>query len=482
MGSLIAAAKLFPEQVSQDAFFNDVFYTLCGLALVVGVLAIGIIDTAIVRPKNRLDTWVQKIVASMIAGASFLIIGFAIWMWQFYDAFGVKNPLGSAISDWWLAGSSMAHAAQFFDPAASGHFNSEIDVFRVFLVFFIGYMMFAAALLHGAGIERTKASVMYILSGLLGGIVIPVILYYTWGSLSPLTNRGLHDYVGVFGLYVVVGVWALILAWRVGPRLGAFKPHLRTTGPRPSDLSQAAIGVLVVAVAIPFIALGCGYLIPEAGYFGISMTTSDFGLVLINIFAAFFGGAISGAILAYRTRNAYWALLGPITGYIAGTAIFDVTRPWVMILVALPAPLIAYGTYRLLHRLKIDETKVVPLVLGTSIYAALMPGVVAAGTASGGFIGIEEGAFTFQHASISIGMQLAGLGVTLAIAVGTGLIFILGLEKTIGLRVSEEEELVGLDSIYWNEEPLGDIPGGEPGGVPGRPGEPVPAPAGTPVG
>lgn len=474
-GVLLAAAEVFPEQVNVNVFVGDVFYTICSVALIVGVIAIGIIDSAIVRPKNRLDTWVQKLITAMIGGVAFLFVGFGIWMWQYYDAFGAVEPLKAALSDWWLFGDKMTTFAQYFDPAEEGTFNVEVDVFQVFVIFFAAFMAFAGALLHGAGVERAKPVVSYVLSALAGGLVIPVILYLTWGSLSPLTNAGTHDYVGLFGLYITIGVWALLLAWRLGPRLGAFSPDHRTTGPRPSDLSQSAIGILLIACAVPFIALGCGFILPDVGYLGISMTTSGFGLALINVFAGLFGGAITGALLAYAKRNAYWALLGPITGYIAGTAMFDITKPWIMLLVALPAPLIAYGTYQLLRKLRIDEPKVVPLVLGTGIYAALLPGIVESGTPQGGFIGFEEGEFAFQNAAISLGSQLAGLGVTIGIALVVGLIAIVGMEKTIGIRVSEEAELTGLDNTYWDEEPLGDIPGGEAGGVPGRPGEPHPA-------
>ena len=456
----------FEDQVSLTTFLSAIFFLICSVSLVGAVIAFSLIDGALVRPKNLVDTYIQKLIASLIAGAAFIFIGFAIWMWQYYDAGvvgGGGEGLGQAISDWWLGGFNMTTFAQFIDPAL----QLEADVFQVFLIFFATFMGAAAALLHGAGLERVKPAATYVISAVSGAIIIPIILYLTWGSTSPLTNRGTHDYVGLFGLYIFVGCAALVLAWRLGPRLGTRRrPHAGTAGPRPSDLSKATIGILVLICCVPWIALGCGFIIPGAGYFGISMTTSGFGLAAINVFAAVFGGAITGAILAYRLKNSFWAMLGPIAGYVAGTAMFDITKPWIMLLVALPAPFIAYGTFRLIQRMGLDEGKVIPLVLGPGIYAALMPGIVHWGTKTGGFIGITEGEFAFQNAEINLGWQLIGLAVTVGISVGSMLILCFLLEKTIGLRVSEEVELNGMDSTYWNLPPGRDADGeltGEPG-------------------
>lgn len=440
----------FMDQVSTNIMFSSVFYMICSVAIIVAILGSGLVDAGISRRKNQVDSWVQKIIGSLIAAGAFMIIGFGFWMWQYYEGFGSPSPLKDAIKDWWLAGPKMTNVATMFNQAAVGTFNLEVDVFQVFVVFFVAFIMFGATLLHGAGIERLKAGAYYVMSFFLGGIVMPVVLYLTWGSMSPLTNRGVHDFVGVFSLYITVGVWAVILAWRLGPRLGAFEPHARTSGPAPSDLSKAAVGAIVILSAVPFVALGCGFILPGAGYFGISMTSSSFGLALINVFAAYVGGAVTGGILAYRKKNVFWAILGPLAGYVSGTALFDITKPWIMFLVALGGPLAAYVTYNLLLKLKIDEPKVAPLVLGPGIYAVLIAGIVESGTPTGGFLGFPaESKFAFQGAEVNLQWQFIGLVVTLGIAIISGLIVIIGCEKTIGIRVSEDVEIKGLDESYW---------------------------------
>ncbi|SNQ49751.1 conserved membrane hypothetical protein [Frankia canadensis] len=436
----------FKEQVSTDVFLQDVFFSLATLALLAGILGIGLIDSGLARRKNHLDQWVTKITAALVSGMAFMVIGYAIWIWQYYQIVPGGSSFRHAVRDWWLGGTFVTHFADEINPTR----QDSVDVYQVFLLFFVTYVAFAVALLHGAGTERIKSSAMYVIGAVSGGLVIPFILYLTWGSTSPLTNHGLHDYSGLFGLYIWAGCTALVLAWRLGPRLGSkWRPDSRTSGPKASDMPSVAKGILVLLVCIPFIVLGCGYMVSGKGYYGISMTHSGIGLAFINIICGMGGGLIGGMIISYRQRNSFWILAGPIVGYISGTALFDVTKPWIMLLVALPAPFIGLGTSRLLDRIGIDESKVIPLTLGTGIYAALIPGIVASGTKTGGFFGITTGKYAFQHAHITFLWQLIGVLVTVGISLVAALILCFILERTTGLRVSEEAELVGLDRFYW---------------------------------
>ena len=448
VGSVTPVASFFANQVTGSSYVEDIFYALATVCLLFVVAAIGLIDAGLVRRKNLLDTWVQKIICSLVAGLGMAVIGYAIWQAQYYEAFGIPNPVGQALKDWWIGGAALTHFSQNLDPKLF----PTADVFQIFLVFFVAYAMVAGALLHSAGLERVKALPMYVICLVAGTIVIPIVLYYTWGSTSPLTNRGVHDYIGTYSLYVVVGVWALLIAWRAGPRLGAFKNHPRTIGPIPHNLGWSAAGVGILMFAAPFAFLGCGYIIGGSGYFGISLAKSGFGIVLVNIFMAYIGGGLAGALIAYRTKNPIMALIGVAAGYIGAGASLDIGLPWQIFIVSFIASFVVYGVYLLLYRLKIDDKKIVPLALGGGIYSAIAAGIVGAGDKTGGYFGLT-GKYAPQHASITIGWQLVGLLVTLAIALVSGLIVILGLEKTIGLRVTEEQEVVGLDQTYWQAPP-----------------------------
>ncbi|MGZ4299121.1 MAG: hypothetical protein ACXVVK_18955 [Solirubrobacteraceae bacterium] len=249
-----------------------------------------------------------------------------------------------------------------------------------------------------------------------------------------------HDFDGVFPLYIFAGTWVLVLSWRLKPRLGAFTPHPRGTAPAPHNVSLAAAGVLLILFALPFIALASGYVTPGEGFFGISFTTSGWGIVLINIFAAYCGGGLAGTIIAYRRREAVWALLGPLSGAVINATMFDIGWPWQVFVLSLFGPPVALGTTLLLRRLRIDEPKVIPLALGPGIVGAIVVGFIKWHTKTGGFPG-AKGIYALQHAQITPWWQFLGVVVTMAIAAIPCFLLCLLFEKMSGLRVEEDREI-----------------------------------------
>ena len=433
------AQAFFPEQLTDHFFATNLLYMIATASVVILIVGLTLIDVGIVRRANVIDTAVQKIVGALIGALSFAIIGFGIWNWQFYDAFGVSNPYWTAIKDWWFAGTGLVSFSQELDPVAF----PAADNLQIFVAFNMVFAAVVCALIHAIGIERMKASAYYVMCAGVGGIFFPVLLWLTWGSTSPLTTRGVHDYVGGYVAYTFLAVFGLILAWRLGPRLSQ---------PKYNSLSLTMVGVGVVMFAIPLLVMGCGYFFTEAGYFGISMSSSGFGIAFVNAYVAMCGGVLGGALISYKTKNVVPVMLGPISGYISGTAMLDIVAPWEMLVVSFFAPFFVLGVSKLLKRWNIDEVKVIPLALGAGVYGVIVTGLVAWGTPTGGFIGIEEGTFAFQNAEVNLGWQLIGLLATVGITLVAAAVLIFGVEKTIGLRVKEQDESEGLDSSYWNQK------------------------------
>jgi Amt family ammonium transporter len=429
-------AAVFKDQTTLDIFAQDTFYAVAVAALFLAAVALAFVDAGGVRRKNLIDTWVQKLGAMMIAGGCMMIVGYGIWEWQFNQAFGVANPLGEALKGWWVGGTNYRTLAQNLDPALV----PAADVLQIFGAFFFTWAAVFGALIHSAGLERVKAAPTFIIAAVGGGIVMPILAYLTWGSAGPLTNAGLHDFLGVYTLYILVGTWTLILAWRAGPRRGVQVPH---------NLSWTAAGVGIFLFAIPLAILGCGYFVPGEGYFGISMASSSIGIIITNVFVSYFAGTLGGLIIAYRTKNAGMALLGPIAGYIACASAYDVYHPWEAFIVAFFGPFAVYLGMRFMRAIKVDEGKVVALTLFGGIYGVVVSGFFAWHTKVGGFFGITEGKYAFQNAEVTPWMQILGVVIVLAIAGVTGLILVFALEKTIGLRVTAPEEDAGLDATYW---------------------------------
>lgn len=429
-------SPVFLEQVSAEHLLTTFIYIFASIGVLFDLFALTLLDASSVQPKNIVDTITQKLIAALIGGISFLPVGYGIWNWQFYQAAGATHPLLQSLSDWWIGGPNLTHFAQRLDPALV----PGADAQQVFLAYFCVFGAATGAFIHSIGIERMKPLPCYIMSAVVGGLIVPVLTYLTYGPVSPLTNAGLHDFVGDYALYIFIGCWALVLANRLGPRL-----EIRAA----PDFAMFGSGVFFLLIGIPMFVVGCGYIQPGQGFFGISMTESGLGIVFLNVIAAYGGGILSGALIAYRLRAPLYAVLGPISGYVACSALMDVAMPWQAFLVALPAPFITVACSKLIARLKLDEPKIVAVAMGPGLYGALMAGVVGHGLPAGGFFGITKGPYAFQHAHITVLNQLIGVVVVLAISFGSAIVVVTLLDKTLGLRVSRQAERDGLDRTYW---------------------------------
>ena len=451
----------FKEQVSLGIFTFDFIYAFAAMSVVLVVLALCMIDAGLVRTKNLVDTFTLKIASALIAGLGTIVIGYAIWQWSFNTAFGVPNPLSQALKDWWLFGNYMTEFAGNLDPKKV----VEADVNQVFVVFFMTFSMATAALIHSSVVERIKAAPMLWMSAVIGLILSPVAGYLCWGPVSPLTNRGVHDFDGVFPLYIFAGTFSLVLAWRCRPRRGIGVGGTASNAERPpTNLAMVGVGVLMIIFALPFIAIGSGWFFPDVGFFGISMTTSGFGIVLINVLASFCTGGLVGTFLAYRHRQAAWVPLGALSSAILCGAMFDIMDPWVIVLVSLAGPFVTMFGQSTMVRLGIDDPKVVPLAFFNGVIGAILTGFVAWGTHTGGFLGLE-GKYGFQHAEIKPWWQLIGVLAIVALAGIPALLMSLFFERTTGLVVDDAGQDAGLDHVYWDHPAIA-----------GRGAEAVPAP------
>jgi ammonia channel protein AmtB len=442
------------DQLSTEMLLLAFIYVVGAMAVVLVVLALGFIDVGLVRRKNVLDTWIQKLTAALLAGGATLVCGIAIWNWQFNQAFGVPNPLGQAFKDWWVGGTFLTHYAGQLSPTVL----PEAEVQQIFVAFFITFSLGTLALIHTGAMERMRPAPLYTMAVVIGLVLSPFVAYMCWGPVGLLSNHGTHDFEGIFPLYVFSGTWVLVLSWRLKPRLGAFLAHPSGTRPAPSNIGLATAGVVLIMFALPFIAIGSTFIIPGTGVFGISMTNSGIGVILVNILASYAGGCVSGIVIAYRRREPVWALLGPLAGSVMCGTLFDIGMPWEVVLVSLLGPPVALGTAVLLRRVRIDEQKVIPLALGPGVVGALLCGFIEWGTKTGGYPGLK-GDYALGHATITPWWQLAGILATMVVAAVPCLLICLWFERRRALRVTEEEELAGLDRTFWDtpnedEEPL----------------------------
>jgi ammonia channel protein AmtB len=445
-GSQFFPEQVFPDQVTTNLLAQNVVYatgTVGALFIVAGVM---LVDLGGVRRVNVMESVIQKLIGFFIGFTAYFGIGYAIWQWQYYVAFDVANPYWESIKDWWLGGSMSNEMAHRVDPDILPALNNE-HIFIFFLACFAGLIN---VLIHLSVTERIKPGAYYIVA-LVAALVSSALSWLTWGSTGPLTNLGYHDFFGAGFVYVFVGAMAVVLARRVGPRPGMFKPHPRVRDFHEYNLGLSGTGLFLIFAGLPMVIISCGFFIdPEALYISINMSDTSVGRVFNNLGLAWAGGALVGALIAYLTKKYIYVLLGPLAGYLSGAAGFDIFQPWQMFLIALGGPIVAFAVYEFAQRRQIDEHKAIPLFLGCGSYGIIMAGIVGWGTPQSGFVGIEEGPYAFQNAEVTLWWQLLGLGVVIATGVVTAWVLCFVLERTIGLRVPEDVEVVGFDQHVWD--------------------------------
>lgn len=445
------AANIFAEQVTVSSLAQNIIYASGTVGAIFVVIGLILIDVGAVRRANRFNSVIEKTIGFFISFATYFLIGFALWAAQYYVMEGAT--LMDSIKDWWAGGALANELAQNVDPAVFPGVNN----FQIFIFFLACFAGIVNVLLHFAVAERIKPSA-YFITCFVSAIVSSLLSWWTWGSVGWLTNAGFHDFFGVGFVYLFPTGMAMVFTYLLGARPGVYSAHPKVSSYRYPNLPLAAAGVMVIFAGLPMVILSCLFFFdPEALAVSVTMADTSVGIAFNNYGMAWAGGAIMGAIIAYRTRKWIYLLLGPLAGYVSGAPAFDVYVPWQMFLVALGAPIASYAVYEFTQKRQIDEHKLFPLFAGAGVYGLLMVGLLEAGTPRGGYFGITEGPYAFQHGEIGILMQIIGIVVCLGLGALTAAILAPILKATVGLRNSDDDQATGMDTVVWGAEAEPDV-------------------------
>lgn len=435
------------EQVTLNSLVQNLLYasgTVGAILVVVGLL---LIDAGTARRKNLFNSTIEKTLGFFLGFATYYFIGFGLWAAQYYVM--VEGTIMDSVKDWWIGGAMTNSLAHTVDPAVFPGLNT-FQIFVFFLAVFAGIIN---VLLHFSVSERMKPAAYYI-TCIVAAVVSSALSYAAWGSVGPLTNAGFHDFFGVGFVYMFPAGMLLVFIPMLGKRPGMMNPHPRVSAYLAPSIGLCAPGLMMIFAGLPMVILSCLFFFdPEALAVSVTMAETSVGVALNNYALVWAGGAVTGLVLAYTSRNYAYTLLGPLAGYVAGASGFDVYQPWQAFIVGLVAPFAAYVVYEFTLKREIDEHKLFPLFLGAGSLGMIFVGLFKAGTPRGGYLGIEEGAYAFQHGEISLMMQLVGIVACVGTGVVTALVLSVILKATVGLRIDEDDQIDGLDMKYWDLEP-----------------------------
>lgn len=284
----------------------------------------------------------------------------------------------------------------------------------------------AATIVSGAVAERIKLGAFMVFVVFYVGLVYPIVGSWQWGGgfLSTLggDEAGFYDFAGSTLVHSVGGWAALIAIILLGPRLGKFDENGKALAIPGHNIPMAAAGVLI---------LWLGWF----GFNGGSVLSADPGLtslVLVTTSLAAAAGGVSAfftSTILYKNFDLTMFLNGILGGLVGITAGADLMSPFEAIMIGLIAGVIIVLGVALIDRLKLDDP------VG-AVTVHLICGIW--GTLAVGLFGAKAGVNQFLY-------QLTGVGAAGVFCCLTAFIIIFTLKKTMGIRVSKDEEVEGLD-------------------------------------
>ena len=381
----------------------DTSWTLLGAALVFFMQAgFAMVETGFTRSKNAGNIIMKNLMDFSLGTPIYWLIGFGIM-------FGGTSALIGGFD--------------FMTNGGEGGFTT--------LIFQTVFCATAATIVSGAMAERTKFSSYCIYSMVISAVIYPISGHWVWGG-GWLAQLGFHDFAGSTAVHMVGGVAALVGAAFLGPRIGKYDKNGKPKAIPGHSLTLGALGV--------FILWFCWF-----GFNGastVAMTNGAYesaasGYVTTNMAAAVATVTVMCITwIRYGKPDVSMTLNGSLAGLVAITAGCDMVTPLGAAIIGICAGFaVVFGIEFVEKVLKIDDP----------VGAVGVHGVNGAlGTLLTGLLAKDQGLF-YGHGAHFFLVQLLGVVCVIAwVAVTMTIVFFI-IKHTIGLRVSEEEEIRGLD-------------------------------------
>ena len=408
--------KLVEESVTSEVF--GVWF-LIGAALVFFMQAgFAMVETGFTRAKNAGNIIMKNLMDFCIGTVVFVLLGFSLMMAEDYvlGIFGVPN---------------LEILTDFGAFLKGGNAPS--------FVFNLVFCATAATIVSGSMAERTKFVSYCIYSGVISLFVYPIEAGWVWNSQGWLAQLGFHDFAGSAAIHSVGGITALIGAIMVGPRLGKY---VKDKAGKVKKVNA------IPGHSITLGALGCFIL--WFGWYGFNGAAAWDSNSLASIFVT---TTIAPAVATCTTMLYTWfkngkpdvsmCLNGSLAGLVGVTAGCDAVDALGSAIIGIVSGILVVVVVEVLDlKLHIDDpVGAVGVHLANGVWGTLAVGLLANPDAPAGLEGLfYTGSFKL------LGIQTLGIIAILAWTAVTMTLTFFIIKKTVGLRVSKEEEIKGLDS------------------------------------
>ena len=399
----ILTGNAFAEVSEESAYiFNTFSFLVHGFLVMLMAMGFTCLEAGLVRSKNTAAICLKNVGLYSLAGIMFYLVGYG-FMYNEVNGFIGQPTLWNPEAE----------------VSSADGYSKMSDWF-----FQMVFCATAMSIVSGTIAERIKLAPFFIFAVILTGVIYPIQGSWVWGG-GFLAEMGCSDYAGSTLVHSVGGWAALMGAIIIGPRLGKYSSSGSVIAIPGSNLPLATIGTFI---------LWFGWFGFNGGSqlaLGSAADAAAMANVYVNTNMAACGGLVAAMTLAsilYGKVDLTLALNGALAGLVSITAGPDVPYPWQAILIGAIGGILCTLAIPLLDKLKIDDVVgAISVHLVAGIWGTLVVGIPGL-NGSGDFM-------TQLYGVVAIG---------LFVSIVSAVVWFI-LKATVGLRPSEEEEMMGLD-------------------------------------
>ncbi|MAV82099.1 MAG: ammonium transporter [Pelagibacteraceae bacterium] len=399
---------------------NTFFFIFCGILVMFMALGFAMLEAGFVRKKNTSAILLKNIALYSIAGIMFYFVGYSLMYVDVGSYIGSFNGVFYSPTSEELA---LLNGAENVELIAGTGYSAPSDWF-----FQMVFCATAISIVSGACAERIKVWPFMIFAGIMTGIIYPIFGSWTWGG-GWLAEMGFSDFAGSTIVHSVGGWAALTGCLILGARKGKYSLDGKVNPIAGANMPLATLGTFI---------LWFGWFGFNGGSqlaMGSALDVLAISIVVVNTNIAACGGVVVAIILSqimFKKIDLTIALNGAIAGLVAITAGPDLQNHFVSMIIGGVGGALSTFAIPLMDKFKIDDVVgAIPAHLIAGIWGTLAVGIFGGG---------------------SIVTQLVGVLAAGILVVPLSAIFFLILKGTVGLRISEEDEAIGMDSAELTTE------------------------------
>jgi ammonium transporter, Amt family len=427
LGGTAAIVAILPTTAFADgpdaqAVLDNIWVFVAGCLVFFMQAGFALVEAGLTRAKNVVNIFAKNLGDALVGFLAFFACGYAF-------AFGGDGKfIGTDL--FFLSGQDLGIPAEGGLSLATQFFFQAV------------FAATAITIASGAMAERTKFLTYLIFSAIVTAIIYPVVVHWTWGGgLIAQINIGdavYSDFAGSAVVHMTGGILALLGAILLGPRIGKFGADGKARAIPGHNIPMAMLGVFILWL----------------GWFGFnpgSELAADGAVITValnTMLAAAAGGVATTVVIWLKAGKPDLAMIGNgvLAGLVSITAPCGAVNPVMSIVIgAIGGVIVVYGVY-FFDKIKIDDPVGAISVHGLcGAWGTISIGLFA--RYDDAFLGRPKAGLFYGGGIDQLIMQIVMVLIIAAWVTVTAGLVLLGLKKTIGLRVTAEEEVAGLDLL-----------------------------------